>query len=212
MAAPAGPALTPTESRCRIEAEALKLIRCGARAGLVQQLTGLSPARIGRMYREVHHRHSPPGLAPYTDTWLMKSLMRRLHASIVWRYHHALADHALAPAAHLIALDTLYHQAVREPLLDIARIHSIPVLVQSGIWQVQHCVECGVRSVGPAGEPQGLCPACLLYRRHRCPTCGRPLPGHLTGRMPSRCHDCGKATVQNGPARQRRAGPARRRP
>lgn len=204
MAPPAGWLPTPTESRCRIEAEALQLIRCGARAGLVAHLTGLPQAQIGRMYREVHHRPSPPGLAPYTDTWLMKSLMRRLHASIVWRYHHALADQALAPAAHLIALDTLYHQAVREPLLDIARIHSIPVLVQSGIWQVRYCIECGVRSIGPAGEFHGVCPACLLYWRHRCPLCGGPLPGHRSGRRPTRCNGCGEAGARAGPTKRRR--------
>ncbi len=49
--------------------EAIALIRLGARAGLICQLTGLEKTVAKRLYRQLHGRPSPAGLLPFTDTW-----------------------------------------------------------------------------------------------------------------------------------------------
>ena len=65
--------------------EAVQLVRLGARAALVCQLTGLTKKMVGRLYPLLTGIPSPSGLVPFTDTWYLKNNQRMLDANLVWR-------------------------------------------------------------------------------------------------------------------------------
>ena len=67
--------------------DAVHLIRLGARAGLVTQLTGIGKATANRLHRELRARPSPPGQYPLTDAWYLRGHRRLLHANLVWRLY-----------------------------------------------------------------------------------------------------------------------------
>ena len=77
-----------TPSVCKLPAwitaastlDAIRLIELGARAGMVCLLTGIDKTNANRLYRQIHQHPSPPGQAPFTDSWYLKSDYRMLHA------------------------------------------------------------------------------------------------------------------------------------
>ncbi len=170
--------------------EAIALIRLGARAGLVSQLTGLEKTVAKRFYRQLHGRPSPAGLLPFTDTWYLRNPQRMLQAAVVWGLTRRFGQTVSSPAGQLIQIYESYTTLTPRPLLDIARVAFVPRLVEMGVWQEKRCVYCSTPYLAPVGIHHGVCPGCQLYRRYRCPACGSPWPAHATGRPRSLCESC----------------------
>ena len=143
--------------KCRIERcdyatkikESIHLIRLGARAGLVSQVTQLEKATVKRLYQEVWKKPSPPGQMPFSDAWYRDDDRRMLQATLVWRLHQRLSRTGRRPARLLIHLFEAYSLLARKPLLDITRVAIVPQLVAMGTCQERLCEYCNVSYLAP---------------------------------------------------------------
>jgi hypothetical protein len=174
----------------RTYARAVRLIELGARASLVCQLTSLPRATVKTWYQRIHRRPSPPGLAPFADTWYLQTIQRMLHTTIVWKLGVQAARLVEDPAQRLIAVYESYSCAVPTPLLSITRAYFVPRLLSIEAWRTALCRECGMTHIAPVTEVERLCPACTLQRIHRCPRCKSALGQKGIGRRITRCARC----------------------
>ena len=183
---------------CRVEfckyakriAEAIQLVRLGARSGLVCQLTGLEKTPANRLVRQLCGSPSPPGQMPFSDAWYLRSDVRMLHATVVWRLHQRLTRTGRSAARILIDVFETYCQIVADPLLDFTRAVFVPRLVAMEIWEERSCHSCKRSFLTRLDDITTECPGCRLYHRHRCRTCDSPLETHATGRQRSICLGC----------------------
>lgn len=173
--------------------EAADLIRLGARAGLVWQLTGLEKKLVKRLYRQITGHPSPPGQVPFTDTWYRDNDSRMLQATLVWHLHRRLQRTGCSSAHLLSDVFEAYRQLVPDPLLDITRAFFVLELVAMGAWNKYQCAFCGTTYLSPAPRESSACPGCRLYFRHRCQRCGSHLGSKAKGRRRVKCCQCGKS-------------------
>ncbi len=173
--------------------EASRLIQLGARAGLVNQLTGVDKSTANRLYRQIHGRPSPPGQTLFTDAWYLRSDRRMLHAAVIWRLHQNLGETGKRPGRALIDLFETYHLVIPEDHFDIMRVAFVPRLVEMCIWHERACSVCGSPYVAPVENPGTTCPGCRLHRRYRCQGCWAPAEGYRKGRRRSICPGCGNS-------------------
>ena len=129
--------------------ESTQLIRLGARARLVSQLTGLEKTTVKRLYQQVCGQPSPAGQMPFSDAWYRDNDRRMLHATLVWRLHRRLARTRRGAARVLIDLFEAYTQLAPEPLLDITRTAFVPQLVTMGTWHERRCESCNMPYLSP---------------------------------------------------------------
>lgn len=179
--------------------EAVHLVQLGARAGLISQLTKIEKPTINRLYRQYCGVPSPPGQAPFTDSWYRESDLRMLQATIIWRLHRRLAQTARSDARIVIDVYEAYTQLVHEPLLDITRAVFVPRLVTMGTWHEKTCEFCATPYLDGTDSNSTSCPGCQLYHLHRCHHCGASMEPQRRGRRRVVCGHCGN--TQNGGAR-----------
>ncbi len=177
--------------------ESIHLIRLGARAGLVSQLTSLEKKTVKRLYHQLCGKPSPPGQMPFTDAWYRENDLRMLHATLVWHVHQRLAPMRRGAARAVIDLFEAYSQLARKPLLDLTRTAFVPHLVSMGTWLERLCEFCGTNYLSPADGSAGVCPGCRLYHRHRCPHCQALLAPQSKGRPRAACGHC-RGTLKTG--------------
>jgi len=175
---------------CTRVRESVHLIRLGARAGLVSQLTHLEKKTVRRLYRQLCGKPSPPGQMPFTDSWYRANDLRMLHATLIWHVHQRLAPTKRGAARAVIDLFEAYCQLAREPLLDLTKTAFVPHLVSMGTWHERKCEFCEMNYVTPVDSNSIACPGCRLYHRHRCPDCGAPLVPQSRGRRRTTCGHC----------------------
>ena len=187
-------------TQARNSLEAVHLVRLGARAALVCQLTGLTKTVVSRLYPLVTGMPSPPGQAPFTDTWYLKSNRRMLHANVVWRLHQHLEKIGRSTSSVLIYVYEAYTEIMVAPLLTITRAFFVPRLVTINTWYEQSCDHCGIAYIGPLRNDGSTCPACAEYFNYRCRNCGMTIQFHQPGRQKSVCSECYK---KQGQRRQR---------
>lgn len=179
-------------------AEAIQLVRLGARVGLICQLTGLDKAPINRLYRQIRGTPSPSGLMPFSDTWYRESDVRHLHTTILWKLYQQLGGEGDATARQLIQVFRAYTRLVREPLIDLTHAAFVPRLVTMKLWEERCCRYCRLAFLAPVDMPEDLCPACRLYRRHRCSQCHAPLQPQAKGRRRLHCEACARRSKRRG--------------
>lgn len=170
--------------------EATRLIALGARAGLVQQLTGLEKAKVNRLYCQIMGRPSPSGQTPFSDAWYLKDRRRLLESSVVWGLYQKLVRDGQDAAPVLIDVYEAYLAIVKKPLLNLTRTFLVPQLVAMGIWQERHCRHCQTTYLAPVDSLGSTCPGCELYYRYRCRHCGTALKVNARGRYAKTCPDC----------------------
>ena len=177
-------------SQARRSLEAVHLIRLGARATLVCQLTGLGKKTVSALYPRLTGLPSPSGQVPFTDTWYVKSNLRMLHANVVWQLyqHFGSSDHT-RPGLVIHVYQT-YLQITEEPILTLTRAYFVPRLISINAWYEQSCTHCGMRYIGPPGNNLSICPSCVEYFKHRCQSCGGIIENHPVGRRKTRCTQC----------------------
>lgn len=180
--------------------EAIHLVRLGARAGLVCQLTGLDKAPINRLYRQMLGTTSPPGQMPFSDTWYRESDLRMLQATYIWRLYRKLENNGRSLAQVLIDVYEVYTGLVREPLLDFTRAVFATRLIAMDLWEERICSFCSHDFLDPVDSRRNTCPGCRLYLRYRCHQCGSPLTQQSKGRRRTQCNQC--ANASNGKAHQ----------
>jgi len=171
--------------------ESTHLIRLGARARLVSQLTGLEKTTVKRLYHQLCGQPSPPGQMPFSDVWYRENDRRMLHATLVWRLHRRLTETGHGTARILINVFEAYIQLHPEPLLDITRTAFVPYLVTMGTWHERLCEFCKMHYLSPVESNRIACPGCRLYYRYRCPHCHAPLVPQSKGRRRTTCGHCG---------------------
>ena len=171
--------------------EAIRLIELGARAGLVHQVTGMDQTNANRLYREIHRRPSPPGQAPFTDTWYLRSEYRMLHAALVWKLYQRFGQSENRPARLLIEVYETYLILVQEPQLDITHVAFVPDLIRSRLWIERDCTACRTPFPVPRDSNRVLCPGCRLTQSFRCSACGTARSGYRKGRRKMVCPECG---------------------
>jgi hypothetical protein len=98
--------------------DAADLIRLGARAPLVCNLTKIKKATVRSLFRKIRGLPSSPGQAPFTDTWFLKNDLRQLHANLIWYLHQALKQTVRSDARVLIDVYDSYTQIVQLPILN----------------------------------------------------------------------------------------------
>ncbi len=167
-----------------------RLIELGARAGLIQQLTGLEKAKVNRLYCQLMGHPSPSGQTPFSDAWYLKDRHRLLHASLVWGLYQNLARKGRNTACVFIDVYEGYLAIVNEPLLSLARAFFVPQLVGMGIWQEYRCKHCQTLYLAPVDSHGITCPGCELHYRYRCRHCGTALEVSAKGRYMKTCPDC----------------------
>ncbi len=162
--------------------ESIYLIRLGARAGLVSQVTNLEKTTVKRLYLQLCGKASPAGQTPFSDAWYRENDLRMLHATLVWHLHQRLSRARRGSARTLIDLFEAYSQLAAKPLLDITRTAFVPHLVAMGTWHERLCEFCGMNYLAPLESSCTACPGCRLYHRHRCPRCRSQLAPRPRGR------------------------------
>jgi flagellar transcriptional activator FlhC len=167
--------------------ESTHLIRLGARARLVSQLTGLEKTTVKRLYHQLCGQPSPAGQMPFSDTWYRDNDLRMLHATLVWRLHRRLTRTRRGAARVLIDLFEAYTQLKPEPLLDITRTAFVPHLVTIGTWHERLCEFCKMHNLSPVESNSIACRGCRLYYRYRCHQCCSPLVPQSRGRRRTIC-------------------------
>lgn len=170
--------------------DAINLIELGARATLVQQLTGLERKVIKRLYFQLWGKASPAGPMPFSDSWYLKDPKRMLHATLVWRLHKSASSTGRTQARILIDIYTSYQSLVTESLLCLARVSFIPDLMAMNIWYECKCTHCNVRYLTSIDQPETTCPGCTLYFRHRCRQCEGAIEATRQGRYRKSCDAC----------------------
>lgn len=158
-------------SHARNVLDAADLIRLGARAPLVCNLTKIEKATIRSLYRTIRGIPSSPGQAPFTDTWFLKNELRQLHANVIWRLHRALTQTVRSDARVLIDVYEIYMQIAQRSILNITRAAFVPKLVAMGLWHERICQKCPLTYTTPITNPLKICQACRLYYGHRGPRC-----------------------------------------
>ena len=177
-------------SQARRALEAASLIRLGARATLVCQLTGLGKKTVSDLYLRLTGLPSPSGQVPFTDTWYLRCNLRMLHANEVWQLyqHFRSIDHS-GPGLVINVYQT-YLEITEEPILTLTRAYFVPRLISINAWYEQSCTRCGLRYIGPPGNDLSICPACVEYFKHRCQSCGAVIENRPLGRRKTRCKQC----------------------
>ena len=170
--------------------DATDLIRLGARVPLVCQLTKLEKSTVRCLYRQIYGLPSPPGQAPFTDTWYLKSDLRQLHATLIWYLHQALTQTLRNNARVLIDVYDSYTHIVQQPILNITRVAFVPKLVAMRLWHERTCQHCKHLYLTPITSCGNTCSGCKLYFRYRCWRCGTTLPPHSSGRYRELCKHC----------------------
>lgn len=188
--------------------QAIQLLKFGARAGLVLQLTGLAHSTIKQLYQQIHGTPSPPGQTPFTDAWYVQSELRMLHANLIWKLDCVLKPLEPDPAARLIDTYTSYLGSVHRAILTINRAYFVPQLLLIGAWRLECCVQCNTRFIGPLEQLSHVCPACRLRSVYRCESCGKFLHQKRVGRRMRLCRECKKNGAISRPRRSH-ALPAR---
>ena len=171
--------------------EAVHLVQLGARAGYISQITRLEKQTVNRLYRQYCGVSSPPGQAPFTDSWYRESDLRMLHATLVWRLHRRLSQTARSDARIVIDVYEAYIQLVQEPPLDFTRAVFVPRLIAMGAWHERICEFCGTPYLDGTDSNNSSCPGCRLYHLHRCHHCGAPMDPQRRGRRRVVCGQCG---------------------
>jgi hypothetical protein len=177
-------------SRAHRSLEAVHLIRLGARANLVCQLTGLGKKTVNALYPRLTGSPSPPGQVPFTDTWYVKGNLRMLHANVVWQLFQHFRGVVDTGAGLVIHVYQTYLQITEAPILSLTRAYFVPRLISISAWCEQSCSHCGLRYVGPIDEGLPICPACAEYFRYRCQSCGAMIERRSPGRRKLRCSRC----------------------
>ncbi|WP_369157086.1 FlhC family transcriptional regulator [Candidatus Thiodiazotropha sp. LNASS1] len=177
-------------NQARHTLEAVHLVKLGARASLVCQLTGLTKKVVSGLYPLLTGMSSPPGQVPFTDTWYLKCNRRLLHANLVWRLFQHLEIIKRTAAKVLIHVYEVYVEIVDAPLLNLTRAFFVPRLVRIKAWYEQTCDHCGMSYIGPLDNGGSVCPACKEYFNHRCRSCGGALEYHPMGRRKVVCSEC----------------------
>jgi hypothetical protein len=170
--------------------DAVHLIRLGARAGLVTQLTGIGKATANRLHRELRARPSPPGQYPLTDAWYLRGHRRLLHANLVWRLYRRFECQGRTHTQCLIKTYESYLALVSEPLIDFTRAAFVPKLVAQGGWGEYVCAVCATAALAPTNNLATLCPGCRRYQQLRCLRCGAARTGNRVAKWPHRCPAC----------------------
>lgn len=143
-----------------------------------------------RLYRELMNCPSPPGQAPFTDSWYLESDLRMLHAAVVWQLYEGLKRPGQGQARALINVHQAYRQLVREPLLDLTRVALVPRLLTMRLWHERRCDHCRLWYLAPLDSQGSECPGCRLYHRYRRPRCGARLGSRPIGRRRRYCGVC----------------------
>jgi len=170
--------------------EAVQLVRLGARAALVCQLTGLTKKVVDRLYPGLTGRSSPSGQVPFTDTWYMRSNQRKLHANVVWHLYKNLAKNRHSTASELISVYQAYKQIVGTPELTLTRVFFVPRLIAINAWYEQTCDHCTMSYIGALGNDGSTCPGCAEYFKRRCRNCEDAIEYRRVGRWKKFCTHC----------------------
>jgi len=177
-------------SQARRSLEAVHLIRLGARAKLVCQLTGLGKKTVSALYPRLTGLPSPSGQVPFTDTWYLRSNLRTLHANVVWQLYQHFGRIGDTGSSLVIHVYQTYLQITEEPILTLTRAYFVPRLISINAWYEQSCTHCGMRYIGPPGNNLSICPSCVEYFKHRCQSCGAVIENCLVGRRKICCKQC----------------------
>jgi hypothetical protein len=177
-------------SQAQRSLEAVHLIRLGARATLVCQLTGLGRKTVSDLFLKLTGLPPPPGQLPFTDSWYLRSNLRKLHANVVWRLYQHFGAHDHSDPGLIIHVYQTYLHITQEPILTLSRAYFVPRLITINAWYEHACSRCGLRYIGPPGNHPSTCPACVEYFRHRCQSCGGEIETCSLGRRKTRCSRC----------------------
>lgn len=170
--------------------EAVHLVRLGARAALVCQLTGLTKKVVGRLYARLTGMPSPPGQVPFTDTWYLKSNRRMLDANLVWHLFVQLEHTGCSGASVLIHVYEAYLEITDAPVLSLTRASFVPRLVTMRLWYRQICDYCTMHFIAPLEHDGATCPVCIDYFNYRCRRCGTAIGHRTAGRRRVACSGC----------------------
>ena len=185
-------------TQARNTLDAIQLVRMGARAALVCQLTGLTKTVVSRLYPLLTGMPSPAGQAPFTDTWYLRSNRRMLHANVVWRLYQHLENIGRSTSSVLIHVYEAYAEIMDAPLMTLSHAFFVPRLVSIHTWYVQSCDHCRNSYIGPLRNDGSTCPACAEYFNHRCRNCGMVIQFRSPGRKKTVCSQCYKKQKQGG--------------
>lgn len=171
--------------------DAVRLIKVGARATLVCQLTDLPKKLVKRIYTMLQGHPSPRGQMPFTDAWYLENDLRMLHATLVWQLHQRIARKNRSEARVILEVYAVYRCIVNKPQLDFTRTVLVLRLVAMALWHERQCRYCDSAFLAPSDEKHDIaCPGCRLYHRYRCYRCGSAFDAQAMGRPRTVCNHC----------------------
>ena len=178
--------------------DAVRLIRAGARATLVCQLTDLPKKLVKRIYTMLRGQPSPRGQTPFTDAWYLENDLRLLHAALVWQSHKRIYRTHRSEARNMLDVYMAYRCIVDKPQLDLTRAVFVLRLIAMDLWHERQCPYCGNAFLAPSDEKHDIaCPGCRLYHRYRCYRCGSAYEARAMGRPRTVCGLCNDGKVSS---------------
>ncbi len=137
-------------------AQAVRLIRLGARMAVLESETDLSHERLARLYREVMGQSPSKGQLPYSTDWFI-AWQPNIHSSLFLNIHQHLDKAAAIDRVELlIKAWELYGVEVAtlgvEPMLSITRAWRLVKFVDSDMLCLTRCSHCGGQFVTHAHE------------------------------------------------------------
>jgi hypothetical protein len=156
-------------------ARAIALIRRGMRTSIVGHISGLPPATVRALYKEVHGRRPTPGQLP-TSSGVLCSPRRQASATLFAVLYRALGGEAIERTvvvdallkAHVLYVEQL-GRLQGEPLgspIDINQAWIIARDLTIGEARFRCCGSCGIRYLIADFSRTALrCPVCVLKSR-----------------------------------------------
>lgn len=169
---PRGRRGTPESQLVRHQAEelALRLLRHGARAGVVHWSTGLKLEVLAGWYRRIHGRAPPRGPLPDHSGSMIRTRTEHLHASlfgVIYAGYHkeGAAVRRIDPHSLVSAYEAYLALADGRAIISINQGWILARDLRSGLAAVAWCPSCQAHYVDLRASILRGCPLCALYAR-----------------------------------------------
>lgn len=162
-----------------------------ARASVISQIAGISPADARKIWHEEMGRSSPSGQQPHDQAWYLKKTDRRYHSALIIMLAHrarqSMPEYAAFPYAyyHYARIsagtvprsrwhgDPAFRISEDDYTIPFARAHYLCQIYSDDVFengrrmcelQIKRCIKCGGLYLSHINEPGKKCPMCIDKR------------------------------------------------
>lgn len=136
---------------------AIDLVELGARIQVLESETGLSRARLLKLYKEVRGNSPPRGMLPFSTDWFV-TWLPNIHSSLFYNFYLQLTGaHGCKRMDGFIKAYRLYLEQMQlehaEPVLGLTRAWTLLRFFENDLLELMPCQCCGGQFVVHAHTP-----------------------------------------------------------